>query len=218
MRLPAELRERLHPEVGAALDRLLELVARAMAAVYRDALIDHQESRGDDAQLFGFKVWKWLRYALHQEVLEDDLIAFVEVRGAYHLQVGPLRIRVDALGHHVDDEVLQSFPDASPAKRAVGRDNAAQLQLDLPSVSLSPDAGAYALNGLTVGHFGNPREGLVKWYVGAWSEVGDGRQAWQWIERQELPKDETAATTAPPVVPFGQRDPDSVVVTPRRSA
>ncbi len=218
MRIPAELRNRLEPEVAEALDRLLARVARETPAVYRKALRDHQEARGDDLQLFGFKVWKWLRYALQQAVLEDDLVEFVDIRGAYHLQVGPLRIRVDALGHHADDDVLHAFPDASPAKRAVGRDNAAQMQLDLPAASLSPDGGAYALESLTVGHFGNPREGLVKWYVGAWSELADGRQAWQWIERQDLPEDETATPSAPPVVPFGQRDADAVAVTPRRSA
>jgi hypothetical protein len=218
MRLPAELRNRLEPDVAQALDRLLVLVADGLAAVYREALTDHQESRGDDAQFFGFKVWKWLRYAVQQSVLEDEAIEFVDIRGAYHLQVGPLRIRVDALGHHADDDVLESFPDASPTKRAVGRNNAAQMQFDLPAVSLSPDAGAYALNNLTVGHFGNPREGLLKWYVGAWSELPDGRQAWQWIERQGLPEDARQAPPAPLVVSFGQRDADAVVVTPRRTA
>lgn len=198
--------------------RVLARAASCLAETYREALLDHRESRGDDAQLFGFKVWKWLRYALQQAVLEDDTVEFVDIRGAYHLQVGPLRLRLDALGHHVDDDVLEAFPDASPAKRSVGRDNAAQLALDIPAASMEPDEGAFELNALTVGHFGNPREGLVKWYVGAWSELLDGRQAWQWIERQDLPQDGMGAQPLPPVVPFGDRDIDVVTVAPRRSA
>lgn len=218
MRLPTALLARLETADAAALQRVLGTAAAQLLAVYREAVEVHQESRGDDAQLFGFNVYKWLRYALQQAVLEDEHVEFVDIKGAYHLQVGPLRLRFDALGHRADDDVLESFPDASPAKRAVGRDNAAQMQLELPGESIAPAAGAFDLNRLTVGHFGNPREGLVKWYVGAWIELPDGRQAWQWIERQDLPEDGVGATPAPPVVPFDGRDADAIVVAPRRSA
>jgi hypothetical protein len=77
------------------------------------------------------------------------------------------------------------------------------------------------LNRLTVGHFGNPREGLVKWYLGGWAATPNGQKAWAWIERQDESGEAGGfATLAPrtPIEPFDQRTADVVAVRPRPSA
>ncbi|MEA2168017.1 MAG: hypothetical protein QOF76_1317 [Solirubrobacteraceae bacterium] len=58
------------------------------------------------------------------------------------------------------------LPDSSPTKLAVGRSNY-QLRFEMPELEPVPDDTSLALNRLTVGHFGTPREGLVKWYLGS---------------------------------------------------
>jgi hypothetical protein len=217
--LPPELLQRLVPPESSALERLIELIERTLKVVYREAVLDHQESRGDDAQLFGFKVYKHERYALLQGVTGDPGIGFIEENGAYYLLVGPLRIRVDSLGHFVHEDVLSAFPDASPTKRAVGHSNAAQLSLDIPDAQPVRDANAFQLNALTAGHFGNPREGLVKWYLGAWTQDNSGKKSWAWIERQDEPGEGVAPLETPaPIVPFNERPADAISVHPRRSA
>jgi hypothetical protein len=217
--LPPSLLARLSVPERAAADRLTDILGQTLATVYSEALLDHQESRGDDAQLFGFKVYKHERYALMQAVADDSTIRFVEHNGAYHLGIGPLRIRVDSLGHFAHEDVRDAFPDASPTKQAVGRSNAMQLRFEMPELEPVPDEAAFSLNALTAGHFGNPREGLVKWYIGAWTELETGGRSWAWIERQDEPGKEVAPL-APnsPIVPFNERSADTVSVRPRRSA
>ncbi len=196
-------------------------VADRLLQVYDENVMDHQESRGDDGPLFGFKVYKHLRFATMQDVEDRPGVAFVEDNGAYYVSIGPLCIRLDSLGHFAHQDVLHSFPDTSPTKRSVGFRNAAQLSLDIPQARPAPPASAYELNRLTVGHFGNPREGLVKWYLGAWAASPNGRKAWAWIERQDESGEAGGfATLSPrmPIEPFDQRIADSVVVRPRPSA
>jgi hypothetical protein len=108
--------ERLSHTETTALNRLLSLIEESLRNVFREALLDHQESRGDDAQLFGFKIYKHERYELMQAVADDPDIHFVEHNGAYHLRIGLLRIRIDSLGHFAHEDVLASFPDASPTR------------------------------------------------------------------------------------------------------
>lgn len=213
------LKARLAPATADAFLRLLVIAERCLADAYNEGLLDHQVSLGDDAQLYGFKVWKRLRFAFMQAAVDDDEIRFVEVNGAYHLAVGPLCIRVDSLGHTADEDVLCAFPDASPAKQAVGRSNAAQLRFEMPEVELAPDESAFRLNKLTIGHFGNAREGLVKWYVGAWIELDHGGRTWAWIDRQDERGSAVEKLPATkPIVPFDQRTAHAVTVQPRRTA
>jgi hypothetical protein len=220
------LLERLSAAESAALHRLVAVIEETLRSVYREAMLDHQESRGDDAQLFGFKVYKHARYALMQAVADDPDIHFVEHNGAYYLAIGPLRIRVDLLGHFAHEDVLATFPDASPTKQAVGRSNAQQMRFEMPETEPVPDEAAFALNALTFGHFaltfghfGNAREGLVKCYVGAWTELQAGRKAWAWIERQDDSGEDVAPLSpTSPIVPFHERLADAVSVRPRRSA
>jgi hypothetical protein len=217
--LPPQLIGRLSASEAGDLHRLCDLLDRTLNSVYRDALLDHQESRGDDGQLFGFKVYKHVRFSLMQALDDDPDIRFVEQNGAYHLLIGPLRVRVDSLGHFAHEDVLAAFPDASPTKQAVGRSNAQQLRFELPDLEPTPNRGAFLLNALTVGHFGNPREGLVKWYIGAWTQLHGGDKRWAWIERQDQPDEDLGPLPQrSAIVPFDQRTPDEVSVRPRRTA
>lgn len=219
MRLPAPLVTRLSADDVAALERLLDALDDLLPRIYREALLDYQESRGDDAALYGLRVYKHLRFELSLLADHDPGIRFLEPNGSYALAVGPLQVRVDSLGHFVHEDVLACFPDSSPTKQAVGRTNLLQMKFDMPEIEVVPDRAAYNLNALTIGHFGNPREGMVKWHLGAWTETDSGGRAWAWIERQDTGR---AAATAPPsrgpIIPFSDRDADVVKVSPRRSA
>jgi hypothetical protein len=217
--IPTSLLKRLTPVEADALRRLCDAVATILDRVYREALLDHQESRGDDAQLYGFRIYKHVRFSVMQVVADDQAIQFVEENGAYFLRIGPLRVRVDSLGHFAHEDVRSAFPDASPTKQSIGRSNFLQLRFELPELDPAPAGSAYSLNALTIGHFGNPREGLVKWYLGAWTELDGGGRTWAWIERQDDAGDEAEPLPVrSPLVPFDERKADDVAVRPRQSA
>jgi hypothetical protein len=216
--LPAPLISRLGANDADALERLLDTVEEALRGVYTHNVEDYRESRGDDAQLFGFKVWKHLGYALEQALIDEPVLVFARVEGSYEIRLGPLRIGVYGLGHTAGDDVHGCFPDQSPFKRAFGEQN--QLSLfALESVEPLPDTAAYATDSLTVGHFGNPRDGLVKWYLGAWVADELGRRRWSWIERQDQP-DEGMVPLAPrpQQAPFTEQPRQGIEIRPRRPA
>lgn len=217
MRIPDGLRARLGADELAALERLLTELDQLLPRIYREALFDYQESRGDDAALYGLRVYKHLRFALMAFADRDPVVRFREPNGAYVLAIGSVLIRVDSLGHHAQDDVLSCFPDSSPSKLDVGRTNLLQLQFEFSETHVVPDDAAYALNRLTVGHFGNPREGFVKSYLGAWTQTERGGQSWAWVERQDHDVAAEATTLPPraPVIPFSERDSDVVAVRPR---
>jgi hypothetical protein len=224
MLIPPPLLARLTDEDGDALRRFMIRLGQRLVSVYSENLLDHQESRGDDGQLFGFKVYKHLRYGLMTDADGDEIIEYIEHNGAYHIAIGPLRIRIDSLGHFAYEDVRCAFPDSSPTKQAVGQQNANQLRLDLAGVEPVPNEDAYELNALTAGHFGNPREGFVKWYLGAWTELRNGRQAWAWIDRQDDADEDFGGDGFGPLVPraplppFDQRPADEIIVRPRKLA
>jgi hypothetical protein len=76
-----------------------------------------------------------------------------------------------------------------------------------------PIAEAALLNDLIIGHFGNPRDGLVKWYLGAIVVDDMGNRRWAWIERQEGSEEADVHEIArPQMVPFDQRQPAELEV------
>src|SRR3954453_15139360 len=105
MRIPAPLRVRLTSSDLEALERLLTAVADLLPRIYREALLDYQESRGDDAALYGLRVYKHLRFALALLADRDAEIVFSEPNGSYVIAIGPLRVRVDSLGHLAHQDV-----------------------------------------------------------------------------------------------------------------
>lgn len=224
MRIPAQLLARLDAADVNALVAFMLKVEERLPQIYDENVMDHQESRGDDGTLFGLKIYKHLRYAVMQDVEDLDGVAFVEDNGAYYIAIGPLRIRLDSLGHFVYEDVMHTFPDSSPTKRAIGHVNSQQLSLPIPQARPVPEPSAYELTRLTAGHFGNPREGLVKWYLGAWTGNANGvGAAWAWIERQDDSGEAEGGGFTPraprkPIAPFDQRAADAVVVRPRPTA
>jgi hypothetical protein len=220
MDIPFELTARLDADEQSHLVALLASVEESLPRVYRNAVLDYQESRGDDSALFGLRVYKHLRHEGSGFVAGRRGIQFAEPNGSYEIVIGPLHIRIDGLGHSRHDDVLLCFPDSSPTKAAVGESNYQQLQLDFAQVGRTPTAADFSLNHLTVGHFGNPREGLAKWYFGAWRTTEAGGREWVWIRRQDAVADALTPSLAPrePVVPFSRRTADVVSLRPRPGA
>lgn len=132
---------------------------------------------------------------------------------------GPFRIGAYKLGRAIDDNIFDSIPEGSERKRSYGEDNIEQLQLSLLPRGPLPELDAqdrYSLNNLVFGHFGNPTDGLAKWYVGAFLRLQGGESGWAWVERQEPPGEgELAVPERPVIPPFSERATEDLVVRPR---
>jgi len=224
-RVPAALLAALTPEEREGLMRVLGHLGQELANLYADEAADHREARGDNGQLFGMKIWThgWFRY--EELFAEDPLVEVVSENGSWALHIGRLRIGVYRQGSDVDDDIHQDIPHAdSETKRSYGVNNASQLALfdgDLGRPTLD-DASIAKLLNVTVTHFGNSRDGLVKWYVGAQSRPG----RWGWVYRQPHaePRRDDGDGVIPirplnprlpgDVVPFDQRPVKDIDVTP----
>jgi len=208
--------------------RVLKHLGQELADLYADEVADHREARGDNGQLFGMKLWVhgWFRY---EDVFADDTdVQVVPENGSWALHIGRLRIGSTGRAATSMRTCITTYPHAdSETKRSYGISNAAQLALFDGDVGRSTldDVSIAALLQLTITHFGNSREGLVKWYVGAQSQPG----RWGWVVRQPgaegREKDEGGGSVTPirPVrprrpggdmVPFDQRSTHDVDVTP----
>jgi len=218
--LPSDLLQRLTKDEAAALIRAIDAIGEELAIVYATNVADHREARGDNSQLFGLKVWVHGRHRATLRFEEDDVVRVVDANGSYSILVPPLSIGVYKLGDSVHDDVRACFPDKSPTKRAYGERNRAQLTLFDPEMtSPLPREATYGLNELIVGHHGNPRDGLVKWYVGAYVIDSAGHPEWAWIERQDMPAEASQpARLRPPIIPFDGRDAEPLEVRPRRDS
>jgi len=218
--LPEGLSARLAPAEAASLRQAVAAIGEEFAGVYSANVHDHRESRGDNSQLFGMKVWVHGHFRLQQRFDDDTEILVVNANGSYTVKVGPFSLGVYKLGDFLDDDIHSAFPDASPTKRGYGERNRAQLPLfECSPASPLPPAARFGLNDLIVGHFGNPRDGLVKWYLGAFVVDEHGRASWAWIQRLELPEERIELTRSrPPVVPFDAREADSFEVRVRRTS
>lgn len=215
--IPDQLLARLQPEDASALEQAIDAIGEELAAVYAANVADHREARGDNAILFGMKVWTHAEFRISGR-FDEVRVRVLQSNGSYHVSVGPLKIGVYKVGDAVDEDVHQCFPDASATKRSYAVRNAAQLSLfDVEPDSPLPPEARYGLDELLVVHFGNPRGGLVKWYVGAPMADERGVRRWAWIARQDL-----AATSAVDpkrahqgVTPFDAQQAEDLVVRPR---
>lgn len=220
----------LTPEERDGLLRALDMIGQELANLYADEVDDHSEARGDNGQLFGMKLWVhgWFRY--EDLFVDDPVIEVVADNGSWALHIGRLRVGIYRQGSHVDDDIHHDIPHAdSETKRSYGVRNAAQLSLFPESVARPTidDASVGTLHDLTITHFGNSREALVKWYVGAQSQPG----RWAWVLRQPEVKVDRRGQTSDGVtsirsrpqvggdiVPFDQRPITDVPVVPHRPA
>ena len=81
--------------------RVLSRLGQELADLYIDEVADHRESRGDNGQLFGMKLWThgWFRY---EDLFADDpFIRVASENGSWALHVGRLRVGVYRQGSHV---------------------------------------------------------------------------------------------------------------------
>ncbi len=215
--LPEQLLDRLSESDALALKRAVQIVGEELHANYRANVADHREARGDNAQLFGMKIWVHGRFRLEGRFEDDPEVRIVDVNGSYCLRIGPLSVGVYKVGDLLDDDVHHRFPDTSTTKRSYGERNRDQLTLFEASGLAPPvDEAAYALNDLTIAHFGNPREGLVKWYAGAFVADELGRLRWAWLARQGLEGlGANQESPSPPIVPFSEREVEDFQIAPR---
>lgn len=221
--MPEFLLARLSAVHLTALERLRIGIGIELAATYELEVADHHESRGDDAQLFGFKLWKHLWFRLVEHFEDDPDITIVKVENSWQIRLGPLRIGIYKNGELEDQDAQVRHPGSSPMKRSYGERNQEQLVLfDVDAASQVQDGEAVgALNDLTVTHYGNPRDGLTKWYFGA-ERRSPGSVGWVWQERQPIPQLAPAmpgnvkSLRRPGRVPTFAEQPVEDVVTPRR--
>jgi hypothetical protein len=208
--LPPQLIKNLSFPEAQLLRRVLGVVGEELDAVYRAAVRHHRPR--DNATIFGQRTWVHSWAALEDRRDELGEAEVIEHKNSSYLRVGRLKVGIHKLGHGADDDIHSCFPEGSDTKRSYGQNNSLQLALfdSTPDSPLAEDA-AFALRELTIGHFGNPKEGLVKWYVGAYIYDDAGRPRWAWITRQKAP-----AATPPPVTPYSEKQPEPVEVPPRR--
>lgn len=206
------------PTRATALRRALVGIGEELAAVYAADVDDHSEARGDNAQLFGLKVWVHGRYRNVLRFEDDPDVLVVDNNGSYAIRVKQFSVGVYKLGDTINDDIHACFPDASPTKRAFAERNRLQLSLfDATPASPLPAAVRYACNELIVGHFGNPRDGMAKWYIGASLVDELGRSSWAWVERQDLKGIAARPTrTREPIIPFSAREAEPLDLRPRR--
>lgn len=208
--IPPQLTKNLSFPEAQLLRRILRVVGEELDSVYRAAVRHHRPR--DNANIFGLRTWVHIWSALDDRGDELGDAEIIELNNSFYLRVGRLKVGIHKLGHSADDDIHSCFPEGSATKRSYGQDNSLQLILfdSSPDSPLAEDA-AFALRGLTIGHFGNAKNGLVKWYLGAYIYDDDGRPRWAWIARQG-----PTAASRPPVTPYSERLPAEVKVPPRR--
>jgi hypothetical protein len=216
--LPRQLVDRLDAATGAALAATIDAIGEELEVVYSQTKADHRPARGDNSQVFGLQIWARGDFRITGRLADEPVARVIHSKGSYYVSVEPISVGVYKLGQSVDDDIHELFPDESATKRSYGERNAAQLSLfDCPIESPLPAEHRYELNDLVVAHFGNARDGLVKWYVGAVVSDGGNRPAWAWIERQDLPGEVVEPVPqTPPIVPYSSRDVPNLEVKPRR--
>ena len=194
------------------------MIGEELASVCEANRLDHREARGDNAHTFGTNNYHHLRFRLDGRLDGDERGSMVHWKNAYMISVPPITLGVYALGSAAGDDVYERFPDDSETKRDYGNHNHDQLKIfELDRVGPLPPEATYSLNDLILGHFSNPREGLIKWYLGAFVIDEEGRRQWAWIERQDLPGEEIAPLPQrAPIVPFDQGEVQSLEVRARQ--
>lgn len=215
--IPYSLLARLGAQSAAALSSAVDAIGEELAVVYALNAQDHSEARGDNPLLFGQKIWHHGDFRITGRLDDQPGIAVVHSNGSYRVEIPPISLGVYKLGDAMDEDVHERFPDESPTKRAYAERNGAQLRLfELPTDTKLPPEARFGLNDLIVGHFGNPRDGLVKWYIGAPTTEDNGARRWAWIQGQALPATSSQpATPSRAVAAFDPRHAEPLEVRPR---
>jgi len=205
--IPDRLRARLGDDRADRLAELLLTVERTLQHVYEIDATGHDPDIGDNATLFGQKIWHHSWFALEHELESWEDVKVTCEENSFRLRIWELTIAVYKVGDTEADSLHDVNFNGSATKKSYAKRNQAQLQLfPFEAVERSERDHAFELNDLWVAHFGNPREQLVKLYVGAPSLDETDRKEWAWSRRIDKPDhggDGSRQPVAP--APFGDR-------------
>jgi hypothetical protein len=203
--IPDRLRARLGDERADRLEELLLTAERVLRDVYKMDAKDHDPDIGDNANLFGLKIWHHGWFALEHELEGWPDVRITHEDNSFRIRIWDLTIAVYKVGNSGADSIYDVNFDGSATKKAYAERNKAQLQLFPIEAIRTPEVDeAFALNDLWVAHFGNPREQLVKLYVGAPSLDESDHRQWAWCRRIDAPGADADAAHEPVApAPFG---------------
>lgn len=186
--IPDLLRARLGDERAERLEELLRTIERVLRRVYEMDATDHDPDVGDNANLFGQKIWHHGWFALEHELEGWDDVKVTCEDNSFRIRIWQLTLAVYKVGDSDADSIHDVSFNGSAIKKADAKRNQAQLQLFPFEAVVGPEPEhAFELNDLWVAHFGNPREQLVKLYVGAPSLDDADRKQWAWQRRIDAP-------------------------------
>jgi hypothetical protein len=196
--IPEPVRARLGDKRAERLRGLLLLIERVLRRVYEMDATDHDPSIGDNASLFGQKIWHHCWFALEQELEDWDEVTIMREDHTFRIRIWMLTIAVYKVGDSESDSIYDVDFTGSSTKKAYAERNYAQLQLfPFEAVERPEHEHAFELNDLWVAHFGNPREQLVKLYIGAPTRDDANRNQWAWSRRIDIPSDGGNGTRQP---------------------
>ena len=180
--IPEPLRQRLGEEQTALLVDVARLVERTLRHVYDADGRNYDPSWGDNAQLFGMGIWHHGWHAIEEALDELVGVAITHEDNSHRLRLGDLTIAVYKGGDDETDSIFDMNLNGSATKRAYVDRN--QLTLFSADDLRAPvEDRAYDLKTLWLSHFGNPREGLVKPYIGAPARDSEDNSDWAWHAR-----------------------------------
>lgn len=198
--IPAPLRARLGDARAARLEELLLLTERVLRRVYKMDAKDHDPDIGDNANLFGQKIWHHGWFALERELKDWDEVTVTREDNSFRIRMWMLTIAVYKVGNLESESIFDVDFNGSTTKKGYAERNSQQLRLFSPDAFTEPeDEYAFKLNDIWIAHFGNPRDQLVKLYVGAPARDEAINNKWAWQRRIDSP--EGGERTRQPVEP-----------------
>jgi hypothetical protein len=194
--IPQQLGDRLGEEVADRLRGVVEIVELALRRVYEMDSEAYDPSVGDNSQLFGQNIWHHGWFAIEESLDGFDGVVVSHEDNSHRIRLGELTVAVYKGGKEEVDRLDDVNLNGSATKRNHVARN--QLQLFSPEDFRRPIAErAYELNTLWIVHFGNPREQLVKLYLGAPTRDAQDQTEWAWYRR--IDDGGAAETVAPPL-------------------
>jgi len=198
--IPKPLRDHLGDETADLLGDVVRIVERALDQVYEMDARAYDPSVGDNAQLFGLGIWHHSWFAIEEALETVEGVVVSHEDNSHRIQLGDLTIRVHKGGDDEVDSIYDVDLDGSATKRESVDRNQTQL-FSFDDIVVAVDERAYELKTLWIPHFGNPRDGLVKLYLGAPSRDAEDHNEWAWHRRIDEPARLAVVETVPEIPP-----------------
>jgi hypothetical protein len=194
--IPQPLRDRLGCEGADRLGDVVEIVESSLRQVYDMDSAAYDPSVGDNSQLFGQNIWHHGWFAIEEALDGFDGVVVSHEDNSHRIRLGELTIAVYKGGKEEVDPITDVNLNGSAIKRNYVARN--QLQLfSLADFARPISERAYDLNTVWIVHFGNPREQLVKLYLGAPMRDAEDHAEWAWYRR--IDDGGLVDTVAPPL-------------------